>query len=344
MEEKFIDEEKGRICTRKLIKWGSSNTLIISLPRRWIQQNNLNPDQIVKIHTNQDGTITIIPQELNISENSESFIKIKDPDDLEDLELRILTKYLDGWDIIKISSNNPFSSNMTEKLEDVIEPMLGLEILGINNYEIVLKNVMNIDSTHVLNLVKMISNYAIELGALVLNYFQNPISPPTNLGKTQWKNIRKYHFRITREQRRALLHPATLIKMELTLQDVMDFYQYDSNIYEIGKCFKNILDYMLKLGVPEDIFGIKSFLISILDVVKDSIDSFLTIDTKKSINTIKKINIKKPLKREIENKVDEVVDLDQKIKYIVFQILLDLSEKILDYSENACLAALRRAI
>lgn len=344
MEDKSIDEEKGRICTRKLIKWGSSNTLIISLPRRWIQQNNLNADQVVKIHSNQDGTITIIPQELNISENTESFIKVKDPDDLDDLELRILTKYLDGWDIIKISSVNDFSSNINEQLEQIIEPMLGLEIFGINNKEIVLKNVMNIDSAHVLNLIKMISNYAIELGTLVLNHFQNPASSPPNLGKSQWKNIKKYHYRITREQRRALLHPATLIKIELTLQDVMDFYQYDSNIYEIGKCFKNIIDYMIKLGVPEDVFGIKSFLISVLDMVKDSIDSFLTVDTKKSINTIKKINTKKPLKREIENKVDEVVDLDQKTKYIVFQILLDLSEKILDYSENACLAALRRAI
>jgi hypothetical protein len=128
------------------------------------------------------------------------------------------------------------------------------------------------------------------------------------------------------------------------LQDVMDFSQYDTSVFEISKCFKLIIDYMVKQGIPEDKFGIKTYLRSVLDLVKDSIDAFLTTDTKKSIDTIKKIDLKKPIKRTVENKVDDVTGAENKANLVTFQIMLDLSEKILDYCENACLAALRRAI
>ena len=69
---------------RRLISWGKSTTLIISLPRKWVKQNNLSADQSVKLIANTDGTLTLIPQDIEKEHvELETSFKIKDVDDVE---------------------------------------------------------------------------------------------------------------------------------------------------------------------------------------------------------------------------------------------------------------------
>ena len=51
----------------------------------------------------------------------------------------------------------------------------------------------------------------------------------------------------------------------------------------------------------------------------------------------------RPKKRDIENRVD-ASESDSHPKLLTFQVVLDMSSKILDFCEEICLAALRRAI
>ncbi|MBD3352767.1 MAG: hypothetical protein GF364_14865 [Candidatus Lokiarchaeota archaeon] len=333
--------------TRKLIKWGSSNTLIISLPRKWIKQNNLNANQVVKIQQNQNGTLTIIPQDLDMNKTDmETSVEIKDPDDVENIRLRIMTKYLDGWDIIKLTTKKEFQSDIRLNIGDIIEPLMGLEIFGVTPNEITIKNVLSVESSNVNSLVKMISNLTIELAKMLLQSIIEPKQLNEELGTVELENIRKYHYRITREQRRALLHPAILTKMELTLQDVLDFSFYVNSVFKIADSIRIMIETIKKHDIPQDTFGIEGYFSDILESIKDSIDSFLFKETSKAISIIKKIKKQKQHKREIENKVDvEEQTIDGcEPKLLSFQIILDVCEQILDYCEIVCLAALRRAI
>jgi hypothetical protein len=109
--------------SRKLIKWGSSHTLIISLPRKWVKKNNLKPEQEIRTIENPDGSLSLYPRDIN--ENSEliSTIEIKDDVDLETLWLKLNTKYLDGWDIIKLTTKNEFSHQTRHQIEIIIGPL-----------------------------------------------------------------------------------------------------------------------------------------------------------------------------------------------------------------------------
>jgi phosphate uptake regulator len=330
---------------RKLIKWGSSETLILSLPRKWVIQNNLTADQVVNLQVNQDGTLTIIPLDLRPDvDELQTEIKIKDIDDMENIRLRLLTKFLDGWDIIRIKSVEEFHPDIRRKLEHILEPMMGLEIMGINPKEILIKNVMSVESSNVYNLVKMISDLVIELNGILLNRLNNKDADKKNDGDIEWENIKKYHYRVIREHRKTLLHPIALIKMNLTLQDIVDFFSYISSIHKIGESTRYIITTINKHGLPPDSFEITPFTKKVLDEhVRNSIDAFLFKDTKKAIKTIKAIKELKPKKRNIENKVD-ATESDSHPKLLTFQILLDVCSKILDSCEEICLAALRRAI
>ncbi|MBN2154896.1 MAG: hypothetical protein JW776_02495 [Candidatus Lokiarchaeota archaeon] len=330
---------------RKLIKWGSSETLILSLPRKWVKQNNLTADQVVNLQVNQDGTLTIIPSEMHSDlEETETEIKIKDGDDLENIRLRLLTKFLDGWDIIRIKCKQDFPSSVRRELEKILEPMMGLEIMGLTPTEILIKNVMSVESSNVYNLVKMISELVIDLNGILMKRLEVKDSDSKYNGDIEWKNIQKYHFRIIREHRKTLLHPISLVKMNLTLQDIVDFFSYISSVYKIGESAQYLLSTIERFGLPDDTFGITPFMKKVLDKhVRDSIDAFLFKNTQKAVDNIKAINELNPKKRDIENLVD-ATESDSNPKLLTFQILLDIASKILDYCEEICLAALRRAI
>ena len=105
------------------------------------------------------------------------------------------------------------------------------------------------------------------------------------------------------------------------------------------ECWFYIIDTGKKFTIEEDKFQITSFFKMVNSLIKDSIDSFLFKETLKAIETIKTVYEKKPLKRIIENKVDAATK-----HFHMFQIILDMGEKIMDYCEDVCLAALRRAI
>ncbi len=330
--------------TGKLIRWGSSETLIISLPRKWVKANNLSAEQFIKIQTNGDGSITLIPENLKIRDKDlETIVKIKDVDDIENIRLRILTKYLDGWDVIKLEvgtgTKTEFPTNIEEKIEEIIEPLLGLQILGINPKEILIKNLMSVEGSNVMNLIKLVSDQTISLGKILIGHIEEHEDFSEKTGRTEWKNIKKYHYQITREQRKALLHPASLVSMKLTLQDLVDFQFYLMAVYNIAEIIKYIIDTGKKYSFQGDEFGITSFFKTVINLVEDSIDSFLFKETNKAVEVMKIIKKQKPHKRDIENKVDGA-----KEHFHMFQVILDMAEKIMDYNEDVCLAALRRAI
>lgn len=317
----------------------------MSLPRKWVKQNNLTADQVVNLQINQDGTLTIIPQELRSDmEELQTEIKIKDVDDMENIRLRMLTKFLDGWDIIRIKSTEEFHPDIRRELEKILEPMMGLEIMGLNPKEILIKNVMSVESSNVYNLVKMISDLVIELNVILIKRLECEDVDCRNDGDIEWNNIKKYHYRIIREHRKTLLHPISLVKMNLTLQDVVDFFSYITSIFKIAESGRYMIHTIKKHGLPSDSFELTPYVKKILDnTVRDSIDAFLFKNTQKSIETIKAIEALRPKKRDIENKVD-ATESDSHPKLLTFQVLLDMSSKILDFCEEICLSALRRAI
>lgn len=327
---------------RRLISWGKSNTLIISLPRKWVKQNNLSANQSVQLIANADGTLTLIPQNIEkVHVELETSFKIKDVDDLENIRLKIITTYLDGWDKISLETTgkNEFSPFIKEKIEEILEPLMGFQIFGFTPKKIVIKNIISIESSNILNLIKLVSDQTITLCNILIGYIERKSEFSEKTGRTEWRNIRRYNYQITREQRKAMMQPLILSKMKITMQDVVDFQFYMLAIQNIAEIVKYIIDKGRKYKIQDDKFGIIAYFKKIIEIVRNSIDSFLFKETSKAIEMMKLIKEKKPIKREIEDKVDA----DSK-NFQMFQVILDMAEKILDYCEDVCLAALRRAM
>src|SRR5256884_5399314 len=113
---------------RKVQKVGYS-TLIVSLPKDWVEEVGLKQGDIVSFRRESDGGITVYP---GLTRERESFRYIIDADlcDSPNLLTRIITaNYLTGHDTIQIVSKKELSSRHLEEVRGVSRRMTGLGIV-----------------------------------------------------------------------------------------------------------------------------------------------------------------------------------------------------------------------
>nr|MDO8112215.1 AbrB/MazE/SpoVT family DNA-binding domain-containing protein [Candidatus Sigynarchaeota archaeon] len=348
------ENRKKLLESRKLVKWGSSETLIMSLPRTWVKKFQLNKDSEVSIIENQDGSLLVSP--LNFTNDKPKFestilFDAADFDDIDLVELEITTKYLDGNDIIIIEKKegkgpDKFPTKFTLKVQEIVQSLLGLEITSLLATKIKIQDIMNIHETNVDVLVKIIADTAVD-------FFQNLI----DLIKSQdysthldsllisKKQVRKYFLRILRELRKGLLVPASLSRMGLNNQDVVDMAFYITDLSECADNLEIALN-ALKTGQtakldPKIVNAAVDYMGEVFKVFKSAVDSFLFKTKKDAIAVIKTVPDMETKKRKIETTID---DLTNTTEYMGYEILLDILSKILDHSRGIAISALRRII
>lgn len=326
--------------SRKLIKWGSSRTLIISLPRKWVKRNNLQAEQEIKAIENSDGSLTLIPREVNEFTDITSTLEIKDESDLESIWLKLNTKYLDGCDVIKLTTKKEFSRQIRLQIEQIIAPLLGLEILGASQKEIIIKDVMAIGTSNILSLVRMIGDNTIELSDLFTKITEVVGERSFIDPQIIRKSIQKYYFRIQRELRKALYQPLILSKMSISMQNVLDISFFITNVNDIAENVSLLISTIKNSTLTfTNQFGELDFFKKVNRVIKNSIESFLFKNSITAIEQIKIIdNLKKTrfkIEKDVINSTDSIFSLP---------IIIELISKILDQTRIISYSALRMAI
>jgi phosphate uptake regulator len=128
--------------TRKLQFTGGS-TYIISLPKRWIDQNQLKKGSVIKLREEEGGLLSITPTETaKQQEREEATIKV-DPKDSPDLIIRkTVSTYLVGYNMIRIKAEkqNQLSTKQRHELKKFSRYMLvGTEIVTDTPEELTLQ-------------------------------------------------------------------------------------------------------------------------------------------------------------------------------------------------------------
>ncbi|HUY00737.1 MAG TPA: hypothetical protein VMV49_14345 [Candidatus Deferrimicrobium sp.] len=328
--------------TRKLVKWGSSKTLIMSLPRNWTKKYNLNEDNEVQVWENPDGSLLILPLQAGIeNEQREAEIKTDQYEDAQQLTFIVQTKFLDGNDIIRLKSREPFTEKKYREITEIVSYLIGFEILQKMPNEIVIKDIMALKDSGLEELVRMVSNTVLEL----MKTFIDAISP-LNLStieaiKGSEDNIYKYYLRVHRQLRKALIQPSLLTRMNITSQDAVDFAFFIVDLSKIAKNLVSMSQAVKKFQDDKHIEKTLEILRPTYENLKLAISAFLFRNTKEALSTLSKREEMKQLKRNIENEIDK---LTAKEPTTASQIILDNSEKIIEHQFSISLSALRRAI
>jgi phosphate uptake regulator len=118
--------------TRKLQFTGGS-TYIISLPKRWIDQNQLRKGSLIKLREEEGGLLSIIPSDTAVQQRpEESSIKVTSKDPPDAVIRKAVSAYLVGYNIIHIKgdSQKPLSTKQRREIKSFSRNMLvGTEIV-----------------------------------------------------------------------------------------------------------------------------------------------------------------------------------------------------------------------
>ena len=137
-----MSEAKQNEETRKLQFTGGS-TYIISLPKRWITQNQLKRGSFVKLREEEEGgLLTIVPPGLSVEKRlDEATIMVSPKDDTGMIARKIVSAYLAGYNSIHVRTDKQqLSAKQRHDMKTLVRGMLvGTEIVTDTSSQLTLQ-------------------------------------------------------------------------------------------------------------------------------------------------------------------------------------------------------------
>ena len=134
MEQPAIEQHtmEQKKIQRKIQLTGGS-THIVSLPGSWIRKNKLKKGSTVKISESEDGSLIIRTEE---PAGKDTEIRIEQQMDQEYINRLIITKYIQGYTTIKLTSKEHIPLKTRKGVKKISQMMIGLEVFGEESNEL----------------------------------------------------------------------------------------------------------------------------------------------------------------------------------------------------------------
>ncbi|TFF96586.1 phosphate uptake regulator PhoU [Candidatus Thorarchaeota archaeon] len=197
-------------------KEGSSFSIV--LPKDWVSQQNLRKGQPVVVVEREDGCLIVDPRMSNVGETRSTSIAIE-----PNLRWQITSKYLLGFDEIRVISNTPISDNQRRELEQVITRFVSLEIVEENDKSIVLRCLVDPSRYTVRKIMLQMTRIASRMVRDAMSVFYDGDSDAAREVVKRDEKVDRLFFLIVRELRSAIQYPRLSQAMKITPVESLDF-------------------------------------------------------------------------------------------------------------------------
>ena len=267
---------------RRLQRIGSS--ILVSLPKEWVVENNLDKSSEVEIETGQDSVSISVNKE--VRPTKELVISYPLPKE-ENIIADLTGAYLLGFDIIEINSKSIIPGKDREEIRNSMRRLVGMEIIEEDASHINMQFLLDATTLNPEKILKRMSSIAIGMYDDVADgLISDDKSNLQSLSKRDVEVNRQY-FLLVRLIRSTLVDKRLANAFNLENIDVLD-YRVAANILE------NAGDFIVELS--NSIYNSslsKEYSEIIYDVVKDfnklaekSIDAFTKPDRLLAIEAI----------------------------------------------------------
>lgn len=268
--------------TRRLQKIGSS--ILVSLPKEWIDANNLDKTNQVEIETNQNN-LSIRTQ---LSKRPSKEIEISYPlPKGESIVPTITGAYLLGFDIIRIVSKSPISFSDRESVRGSMRRLVGMEIIDEDATNISVQFLLDETSVNPQNILKRMSSIALGMFSDVVSSLET--GDKTNLQTIANRDaeINRQYFLLVRLIRSTIMDTRLAGVYNLENIDILD-YRIAANTLEIaGDTVVELSESLIKSNLSKiELKKLYGFAKDIEEIQTKSIESFISNDRSLAINTI----------------------------------------------------------
>ena len=267
---------------RRLQRIGSS--ILVSLPKEWVEANNLDKSSQVELETGHDNISISANKEVRpTKELSISYPLPKE----ENIVADITGAYLLGYDIIQINSTSIIPGEDREKIRNSMRRLVGMEIIEEDASKINMQFLLDTTTLNPEKILKRMSSIALGMYEDVCNgLISNDKSNLQTLSNRDVEVNRQY-FLLVRLIRSTLVDKRLANVFNLENIDVLD-YRVAANLLEnAGDTIVELADFILKSSIS------KTHLKKVFDVVQNfnnlaekSIDAFTKPDRLLAIEAI----------------------------------------------------------
>ncbi|MEM1545129.1 MAG: phosphate uptake regulator PhoU [Candidatus Methanomethylicia archaeon] len=218
---------------RRIQKIGRSS-YFISLPKKWVEQFNLDKGNIIKLSIGRNGSLIIEPSNEAKEENIATIHLTST------ISRDIISKYLLGYKTIKIVSNRGLTEDEVKTIKDTVRFLIGLEVVEEGLNEITIQSMLDVESIHP---SKLISREGIIAEGILRDAITSLVKKDINtalLASRRDEEINRFYFLLVRVLRSALQNYNIISKFNLTPLDIVDYRLAASYIESIGDCATNI--------------------------------------------------------------------------------------------------------
>jgi phosphate uptake regulator len=268
--------------TRRLQKIGSS--ILVSLPKEWVDANNLDKSNQVEIETNQNN-LSIRTQQ---SKRPSKEIEISYPlPKGESIVPTITGAYLLGFDIIKIVGKSPISISDRESVRGSMRRLVGMEIIDEDATNISVQFLLDETSVNPQNILKRMSSIALGMFSDVISSLRS--GDKTNLETITNRDaeINRQYFLLVRLIRSTIMDPRLAGIFNLENIDILD-YRIAANTLEIaGDTVVELSESLIKSNLSKvELKKLHDFAKDMEEIQIKSINSFISNNRTLAINAI----------------------------------------------------------
>ena len=268
--------------TRRLQKIGSS--ILVSLPKEWIDANNLDKSNQVEIETNKNN-LSIRTQ---LSKRPSKDIEITYPlPKGESIVPTITGAYLLGFDMIKIVSKSPISITDRESVRGSTRRLVGMEIIDEDATNISVQFLLDETSINPQNILKRMSSIALGMFSDVVSSLES--GDKTNLETIVNRDaeINRQYFLLVRLIRSTIMDARLANIFNLENIDILD-YRIAANTLEIaGDTVVELSQSLIKSNLSKvELKKLHDFAKDMEEIQIKSIDSFISNNRTLAIDAI----------------------------------------------------------
>ena len=257
---------------------------MVSLPKEWIDANNLDKTNQVEIETNKNN-LSIRTQ---LSKRPSKDIEITYPlPKGESIVPTITGAYLLGFDVIRIVGKSSISINDRENVRGSMRKLVGLEIIDEDATNISVQFLLDETSINPQNILKRMSSIALGMFTDVVSSLES--GDKTNLETISNRDaeINRQYFLLVRLIRSTIMDTRLAGIFNLENIDILD-YRIAANTLEIaGDTVVELAESLIKSNLSKtELKKLHGFTKDMAEIQSKSIDSFISNDRSLAINAI----------------------------------------------------------
>ena len=260
----------------------SGSSFLIILPKDWVVRQKLSKGDPVVVAEREDGCLIIDPRLPKAGETRSTTAEIE-----HNLRWEITSRYLLGFDEIRIVSKEPITNVQRDELKLVIKRFIALEVTEEDDHQIVLRCLVDPVTLPIGTAMRRMNLLASRMVDDSLRVYFEGSREGAEEVILRDEEVDRLFFLIVREIRSAIQYPRMSEMMKITPVEALDYrlaVQYIERIADLA------VDIAQRVGEPLDkklVRKLQPIGDKVREMLSDSVNNLFKFNSKKVAKVIK---------------------------------------------------------